>query len=491
MPDPTTTTFNLDSMSLNEPITTTFHLDESDRKEAPQSSLSVDRSFSQQSISRPTTPSITEPTLPPVSSRSQPLGFGSPQSDNRSINQSTLKKARTARGRVVQSFQLALHACQQTDNQSNTQTPVNNQIIQNPDEPQSIKQSIESFRSLTSINQTHFFDYCLQAQQNRPVDNLIDSLIDCLIDYFLDCSTGQPDDVVCQWLYEIYLTGSNQTTSQVSPATTNQSLSQSISKSVLFVLHLVPILVYSLIFRVTRSINCAGLSAVLLAIYNTHRSKNNLSVNQAINQSLGLSSISGAPLVDTAKFARNPYGSTNFTPGPSINQTSNQSLTFNYRPLTSLDLESVSVLSSVVLAVLVGRMSLMNKNCAQQFCALSIKLLSSNESDEVLNHSNNQAGNETTELSLLNWKHTQGESINHRYNLSNDLLQVIVVGLTFCLSGFPAAQTIHHSINQTSDLIGIQNLALISLRGVHCRAVEELLPEILLQTTPLLEAVEE
>jgi hypothetical protein len=61
-----------------------------------------------------------------------------------------------------------------------------------------------------------------------------------------------------------------------------------------------------------------------------------------------------------------------------------------------------------------------------------------------------------------------------RYVLTVSLLQDLLVGLTYCAC-YP----------------GTKALSLLSLRAIHCRAVEELMPQVLLQTTAILESVEE
>jgi len=68
-----------------------------------------------------------------------------------------------------------------------------------------------------------------------------------------------------------------------------------------------------------------------------------------------------------------------------------------------------------------------------------------------------------------------------RYVLSAEILSDLVVALTFALRQDP------HLSGPHAEAALWRELAMVALRQVHCRAVEEMMPLILLQTTCLLQ----
>ncbi len=100
-----------------------------------------------------------------------------------------------------------------------------------------------------------------------------------------------------------------------------------------------------------------------------------------------------------------------------------------------------------------------------------------------------------------------GSLLQQRFTLSKHMLQDFVVGLTFTLrqsQSIPAAaryvnplsllglqQASADGSNKAVEEISWHEFVLLALRQVHCRALEDMMPEILLQTTCLLQQEEE
>ena len=80
----------------------------------------------------------------------------------------------------------------------------------------------------------------------------------------------------------------------------------------------------------------------------------------------------------------------------------------------------------------------------------------------------------STRLSAYDFAPVAVERSGPRYELTGQLMEDLLGGLMYC-GCYP----------------GTKQLALLGLRAVHCRAVEELNPQVLLQTTAILESVDE
>jgi hypothetical protein len=112
----------------------------------------------------------------------------------------------------------------------------------------------------------------------------------------------------------------------------------------------------------------------------------------------------------------------------------------------------------------VDNISYMSLSSHKIFCVLARLLVDRSNSD--LNTTSTSTNPMSRSLSQL-----QGfSSWSHTYILSNELLSELVHALTYCTS---------NSFTK--------NAALTALSYIHCRAIEDLIPNVLLQTTVLLE----
>jgi len=345
------------------------------------------------------------------------------------------------------------------------------------------------------------------------------------VNYFLLPSSGQANDAICKWLYDIHWNAAHPTTPPTaSVVITNSSSPSSPPPASLFLLHLVPVLVFSFLYRTARSLPVPGIAAVLLGIYNAQKAQQPPPPKgKFIDPSTLVSTVYGAPAL-TLPPPPSPAPIANHVllvgPGRNVNiqlsagagaggtspraagggsgglsPSSSSSLVGSSLPVISdLNGSNVLVLVHVVLSWYLLHISAVSLLSQQQFCYLCAILCDNHSEGEI---------HRTLKEFVFQWtadweqqmvtggkKHVKvkvkrqlddgeeeqedGEKNGPRYVLTVSLLQDLLVGLTYCAC-YP----------------GTKSLSLLSLRAIHCRAVEELMPHVLLQTTAILESVDE
>ena len=342
------------------------------------------------------------------------------------------------------------------------------------------------------------------------------ALLSELVSYFLQPASGQANDVICQWLYDVHWNAFH-------PASTSSNAAGSSSSGVLitsipaspppaslFLLHLVPVLVFSFLYRSQRSLPAPGVAAVLLGVYNVRRMQgvrssagrfiDPVQLTSTVYGAPALSLPSSSPAAPTVGGGLRPASAQQLSPGlspatpPRISSpsTSNPPV---YPAMTELNASSIALLLHVVLSHYISHLSLMSLMSQQQF-AYVCAVLSDNHCEGEIHRTLKEfafAWGGEWEASLAGEdgsgrkKHVKmrvqredeeeeedGERNGPRYQLTAQLLQDLLIGLTYCAC-YP----------------GTKSLSLLSLRAIHCRAVEELMPAVLLQTTAILESVEE
>ena len=353
-----------------------------------------------------------------------------------------------------------------------------------------------------------------------------------LLNWLLTSHAGHADDPVCQWLYELYWQATHVATNAAAVVITTQSSSATPPAAALFILHLAPILVFSFLYRTSRSIAAPGIAAVLLAVYNTQRAQTAPRTNatqafidpqQLVQTVYGSPAITlpppppiqpNKPMFIPLQHHSQPVTPASTSPSPSPGPTP-RPLSANTAPVPSLpvlsDLSSgasVSLLLHVVLSEYQRCISLLSPLSQQQFCYLACLLADNHSQGEIhrtlrlfdaqfvwtgdweasiATGGQQTAGKKHVTLSARKGGDAEGdddededeeegdvERSGPRYELTGQLMEDLLVGLTYC-GCYP----------------GTKQLALLGLRAVHCRAVEELNPQVLLQTTAILESVSE
>ena len=352
------------------------------------------------------------------------------------------------------------------------------------------------------------------------------ALLSELVSYFLQPTSGQANDVICQWLYDVHWNAFHPaSSSSSSPASTQAggggvvitAIPSSPPPASLFLLHLVPVLVLSFLYRSQRSLPAPGVAAVLLGVYNVRRLSgarsggggrfiDPLHLTNTVYGAPSLSLPSSSPAAPTGAGAPRPASpqqlnvpanSASLTSPPRVSPPSTSASPL-YPPLTELNSSSIGLLLHVVLSHYISHLSLMSLVSQQQF-AYVCAVLSDNHCEGEIHRTLKEfafAWGGEWEASLAGeegagggkrGKHVKmrlqreeeeeeedSERNGPRYQLTAQLLQDLLVGLTYCAC-YP----------------GTKSLSLLSLRAIHCRAVEELMPAVLLQTTAILESVEE
>ena len=382
-----------------------------------------------------------------------------------------------------------------------------------------------------------------------------------LVNHFLRPQSGQATDALCKWLYDLHWNAAHAAqTAALAPAAAAGNGQQSLSSSSvsshpasLFLLHLVPVLVFSFLYRTSRSLPVPGIAAVLLGIYNAQKALQPQSPSRA-------AAAAGLKLIDPNSLVSTVYGSPSLTlpPPPPATQTANHyhsaaaqqprpaqnnhmanhaaAAASTARPagtpaggglqqqqlqqqsplspssasplpsLSDLSGSSVLLLVHVVLQWYLSRISAVSLLSQQQFCYLCAILCDNHSQGEIhrtlRDYSFQWTADWEQQMAASGKKHVRlrdrrqqqhsdeaavagggggaedeaedSERNGPRYVLTVSLLQDLLVGLTYCAC-YPGTKT----------------LSLLSLRAIHCRAVEELMPQVLLQTTAILESVEE
>ena len=84
------------------------------------------------------------------------------------------------------------------------------------------------------------------------------ALLGELVRYFLTPSSGQANDVVCQWLYDVHWQAFHSSNPSSASGIVITTLSSSPPPASLFLLHLVPVLVFSFLYRNQRGLPRPG-----------------------------------------------------------------------------------------------------------------------------------------------------------------------------------------------------------------------------------------
>ena len=362
---------------------------------------------------------------------------------------------------------------------------------------------------------------------------LSDGALMCeILNWLLTTHAGQADDPVCQWLYELYWQATHVSTTAAAVVITTQSSTASPPAASLFILHLAPILVFSFLYRTARSVAAPGIAAVLLGVYNTQRAQTapKASVTQPfIDTQQLVQTVYGAPAIQLPPpppiqpnkpiFIPLQHPSQPITPVTTTPPLSAAPGSRPLSPVTTLGAMSLPVLSDlsnganvcllvhVVLGEYQRYISLLSPLSQQQFCYLAC-LLADNHSQGEIHRTlrlfdaqfawtgdweerlkaggQHTAGKKHVTLSARKGGDAEGENEDEdeeegdversgpRYELTGQLMEDLLLGLTYCAC-YP----------------GTKQLALLGLRAVHCRAVEELNSQVLLQTTAILESVDE
>ena len=502
-------------------------------------------------------PTSTPFTLPPASARSQPTGFPSPPStavpassastavstltthhngilhsaQHNSIGvQHNVPRSVFSRPRLIAELQLGIRqvagptvaaSVNGTTVDGITHTSHADVKQRREDEDSAaLRSTFQAFQALSPALQSECLLFFLS-----------DGALLCeILNWLLTSHAGHADDPVCQWLYELYWQATHVPTNTAAVVITTQSSVASPPAASLFILHLTPILVFSFLYRTSRSIPAPGIAAVLLAVYNTQRAQ--VAPKTSVTQ----------PFIDSQQLVQTVYGSPAITlpPPPPIQPNKPVFIALQHhsqpvtpastspspspgvasRPLSPTivpassplpmltDLSngaSVAMLVHVVLSEYQRYISLLSPLSQQQFCYLAC-LLADNHSQGEIHRTlrlfdkqflwtgdweasmamggQQTAGKKHVTMSGRRGGDAEGEDeaegegdverSGPRYELTGQLMEDLLVGLTYC-GCYP----------------GTKQLALLGLRAVHCRAVEELNPQVLLQTTAILESVSE
>ena len=167
-----------------------------------------------------------------------------------------------------------------------------------------------------------------------------------------------------------------------------------------------------------------------------------------------------------------------------------------YPLMSDLNAQSIALLIHVVLSHYIAHLSVLSLTSQQQFAYLCA-VLSDNHSEGEIHRTlkdfaftwggdweatlaGSAGGGRKKQVKVKVQREDEEEEEEDserngpRYQLTAQLLQDLLIGLTYCAC-YPHTKS----------------LSLLSLRAIHCRAVEELMPAVLLQTTAILESVEE
>ena len=501
-------------------------------------------------------PTSTPFTLPPASARSQPTGFPSPPSTAvpassastaiptltthhngilhsaqhvSHVNQHSVPRSVFSRTRLIAELQLGIRQVAgptvaasvngtTSDGNTHVSRTADGKQRREDEDTAALRSTFQAFQALSPALQSECLLFFLS-----------DGALLCeILNWLLTSHAGHAGDPVCQWLYELYWQATHVSSNAAAVVITTQSSTASPPAASLFILHLVPILVFSFLYRTSRSIAAPGIAAVLLGVYNTQRMqtapKTNLTQPFIDPQQL-VETVYGAPAIAlpppppiqpnkpvfvALQHHSQPVTPVTQSPTPAAGSRALSPVTtpavMSLPPLTDLSSgATVSLLLHVVLCEYQRCISLLSPLSQQQFCYLACLLADNHSLGEIhrtlrlfdkqfvwtgdWENSMAAGGQRTSGKKHVTMSGRRGgdaegededdeeeemERSGPRYELTGQLMEDMLVGLTYC-GCYP----------------GTKQLALLGLRAVHCRAVEELNPQVLLQTTAILESVSE
>ena len=495
-------------------------------------------------------PTSTPFTLPPASARSQPTGFPSPPSSAipstsastavptltthhngilhtaqhaSTASQHNVPRSVFSRTRLIAELQLGIRqVAGPTVAASVNGTPgdgsahvshTDGKQRREDEDTAALRSTFRGFQALSPALQSECLLFFLS-----------DGALLCeILNWLLTTHAGHADDPVCQWLYELYWQATHVATNATAVVITTQALAASPPAASLFILHLAPILVFSFMYRTARSIAAPGIAAVLLGVYNTQRAQAVPKTNVTqpfIDPEQLIQTVYGAPAITLPPpppvqpnkpvfiplHHSQPVIPVTTSPAPGARPLSANTAAASLPVLSDLSSgASVSLLVHVVLSEYQRYISLLSPLSQQQFCYLACLLADNHSQGEIhrtlrlfdkqfvwtgdWEASMAAGGAQTTAKKHVTMSGRRGgdaegeegdeeeqevEKSGPRYELTGQLMEDMLLGLTYC-GCYP----------------GTKQLALLGLRAVHCRAVEELNPQVLLQTTAILESVSE
>jgi hypothetical protein len=369
-------------------------------------------------------------------------------------------------------------------------------------------------------------------------------LFNAVLSYFLDDNaSGSAQDPLCRFLYDAYWQASTKMDAAGTPVPRPGGAANglaapgqpSLPSAHLFLINLLPVLIWKFLVKhaaarvgLTGAQPYAGLFTVFLALYNTERV---LTARAATSGGSGSSILSLPPVPDLpalrALQAGKPF---EFVTASSSSGSSDQSAAvaaatarnqqqqcLTTLPALSSDATSPSsahLLLHVLLLKHAQSLPLLlpeSRQTAVYLAGLATDPHTLGTLDvftEALRREGNFALSAQGTVQLpVSWNTawssaaapSSPSTASVRFGLTKDILQDFVIELTYALRQTSEATTTTTSQQQqqqqqsSSSLLqpSWHNVVLVALRGVHCRALEDMLPEILLQTTCLLQLEED
>jgi hypothetical protein len=378
-------------------------------------------------------------------------------------------------------------------------------------------------------------------------------LFNAVLSYFLDDNaSGSAQDPLCRFLYDAYWQASTKMDAAVTPVprpggaanglSAASAAVQSLPSAHLFLINLLPVLIWKFLVKhaaarvgLTGAQPYAGLFTVFSALYNTERV---LTARAATSGSSGSSILSLPPVPDLPALRALQVGKPfEFVTASSSSGSSDQSAAvaaatarnqqqqrLTTLPALSSDATSPSsahLLLHVLLLKHAQSLPLLlpeSRQTAVYLAGLATDPHTLGTLDvftEALRREGNFALTAQGTVRLpVSWNTAWNSasagggavapaspaaaSSAVRFGLTKDILQDFVIELTYALRQTSEATTTTSQQQQSLQLSQQSSLqpawhdvVLVALRGVHCRALEDMLPEILLQTTCLLQLEEE
>jgi len=253
---------------------------------------------------------------------------------------------------------------------------------------------------------------------------------------------GLQDDQVCKWLYNMYHSGSQELCS--------------------LALQFVPVLVWSLLLRQTKQQPPAGILAVLMVIYNTALERQRtdadpLLLRAAAQPDLSLPSIYHKPNKPRNESQGTLTESALRRHDGTIEEKSSEILV----SIKSLSLKSTLQLVHVCLQRYNYNIARMCHLSHQQICAVAARLSAVGLQGDCLK--------DVEHLMVWKWRWAYSP---FKYSLNSAVLQDFLQSVAFC-----------------TNTSWARPIATVALWHVHSRALQDLLPEVLLCSTCLLEEV--
>lgn len=377
----------------------------------------------------------------------------------------------------------------------------------------SLKAVLDKIKSLPTAALHSFLSSILQsssASTGHHIHNLIVSYL------LFPQGSGHDQDPVCQFLYELYVSAHHKTNDSTATAAADDKTSSIYQRNWLpvtqqFVLSFIPVMAFIFLWRQNKLFNVSnttshshdilssesitspstvsGFAACLLAVYNRERVlclKAQQYIAQATTSNATTTTLptwldrvlqvpSVPPLFNSHIYAQTLPAQTNVIKNQIIGNIP------NLPAITDLSQTSINNLIHVCLWRYVHSLAIFPLWSQQQFCYCAYLLADSGFSKvNTLTHCIDDAL--PSLLSDMTWNinwlqrittHTATSSPSTekpRFIIQSPILLALVQGLAFC-SQYP----------------GTKPLALLGLRQVHCRAIEEVSSDVLLQTSVLLD----